>query len=736
MRIGLVLLVGLALAADGGLASEGQTMRSPNLARLAEKVPGAARALAWTKGGKQVEAPSLADGNRKAAAKLPPDWSAVGVAWAVPHVADRGEVFFAEAAPPPASLVLQAFDGEGWVRVRDGLKAEPRPGARAIRYTFEPVATAAMRLQAKGAPPAVCELEIHPYTPGRPGGRITWPKRMAGRELEEQILARRQEPSFESLSLYGLSMPVWATMGIKDWPHEQAVSWDGRILVPLFKIAAGVGDPPRGFADVRDTVRRNLIDGWLPGVVVEGQFGDVALKQTSFVAFIDPAGKKPGLFLSFDVRNVSKRPCKTSLTVRLDWDDGKTQLTFRDGALVRGKATYLVCGGPCRAGAARNAIAWDVTLPAGGAHTFTAAAPVNYDGRTPISSHLRGAGYDEALASFRGYWRKLLAPAMKLDLPEKRLNNLYRSVLTQIYINADGDVMPYGSMPSAYDGALYGVEEGYAMMALAMSGLGRDAQRYMDRTYLHKRFLRKVEKYGGYGDRHQQYRNGLQPMYAVAAYRITGDRRWITGHLPLLAECAEWTIATRRKTMKEEGGKKPLHWGLLPKWSYGGDIADRQCYPLYANIACWRGLHDTAWLMERLGRHKAAGRLAKEAHEYRKVIGQVIDKIYRADAKPPFLPPHVYATGPEGGRIVHGGIVHKDARGDGQGGFTAGKACTPRGDSTHDRESLDSGLDIQRAAEEDSTLLLGIDRHAARLTSFAPETDSRSHHNVMLVVGP
>jgi hypothetical protein len=234
-------------------------------------------------------------------------------------------------------------------------------------------------------------------------------------------------------------------------------------------------------------------------------------------------------------------------------------------------------------------------------------------------------------------------------LPEKRLNNLYRNVLAQIFKTAHGDVLYYGSQPGGYDGCLFGVEEGYAMLALTMSGFHADAQRYMDGTYLTREFLNKVEVYEKYEHRHQQYRNGLQPMYAIEAYRFSRDRKWIQKHLELFNDCADWTISNRRKTMQLEHGQKPPQWGLLPKWSYGGDLANQQCYPLFPNFACWRGLYTTAELLSELGDTTRAQRYLKEASDYRAVIVDVVDRIYRSDARPPFLPMHVEATAPDGG---------------------------------------------------------------------------------------
>jgi hypothetical protein len=118
-------------------------------------------------------------------------------------------------------------------------------------------------------------------------------------------------------------------------------------------------------------------------------------------------------------------------------------------------------------------------------------------------------------------------------------------------------------------------------------------------------------------------------------------------HVPLLKECAEWTIANRKKTMgATRAGERPLHWGLLPKWSYGGDVADLQCYALRNNLVCCKALKETAWLLEELGDTETAARYRCVAHEYREVIDRVMDKIYRRDQNPPFLPLRVYGTTP------------------------------------------------------------------------------------------
>jgi hypothetical protein len=96
--------------------------------------------------------------------------------------------------------------------------------------------------------------------------------------------------------------------------------------------------------------------------------------------------------------------------------------------------------------------------------------------------------------------------------------------------------------------------------------------------------------------------------------------------------------------MSLEEGRKPLHWGLLPEWAYGGDIHEVKCYAFYGNYCCWRGLADTGWLLEELGDSETARRYVVEAREYRAAIDRAVDSSYVKDHQPPFLPLRLYAS--------------------------------------------------------------------------------------------
>lgn len=633
-----------------------------DLAKLHLTVPGAGRMCAWTAGGRERCTLDFAH--------LPRGAAAVGVVWPIPHGLAAVELAFTAQAPTAVAVMVEVRDWDGnWLAVSHGLQQEAR--GNTIGCRFEPLTADGIRVRLQPGWPAIQDLAIRPYVPEVADGRITWPETVTGRLLEERLLQGDAEPSFAGLALHGLPMPAWATMGLKDLGIEQAVRWDGAISFRNMLLDLTLGQPARTLAEARDTVRRSLLDGWLPAVLVDAQVGQITVRQTSFV--MTPAGgdSRPALFLRLELQNTGAASWQSPLEVRLrtsqpslpDWanqtalpgdlprgalEENTAALRLVDGVLHFGDTALLATVHPCRPGSMPAATAFDISLDAGGSATLDLVAPLLAI-TDEQARQLCTVSFDAALTQLRQYWKRTLAGATKLKLPEPRLNNLYKAVLVQMLINGHGDVMPYGSRPSVYDGHLFGVEEGYVMLALAMFGLAKDAQRYADGTYLTTEFLKKVDSYSHYAHRHQQYRNGLQPMYAVELYRFSRDRRWIRKHRELLKSCAEWTFAARRQTMQLEDGRQPLHWGLLPKWSYGGDIADEQCYPLYSNFACWRGLKCTADLCRDLGDTTTADRYDQEARDFHTTIMRTIDAIYQRDAKPPVLPPHVCATDAAGG---------------------------------------------------------------------------------------
>ena len=618
-----------------------------NLTRLQATTPGAVHAWSYSQAGRQHELPALIDDNLAKQLTSTPDTLALGVQWPIAHVTEEATLCFNAVPPAPDQFVIEYFDTERWQPVTSGLTATQDLAAQRIHWKFTPVASTGLRVRCV-SPPIPQTLTEFLVPRVWPESAQAWPERIAGRGvLATEVLGRPEDPAFAALASAALPMtPARTFVGTPGDITEMGVLWDGSI-VGRETISLAVGAERWRLLELRETLQRELLDGWMPAVTTSAQAGQVLVKQTVF-CLPGNASHGPVTWIHVTLQNTANSPVDCPLYLRLHSGHGGT-ISLVDGIVARQDDVLLACvQSPTPPVAADSqSIQFALRLPAAGDMAIDVVHPQTKGISRTEATARRGLSYDTALHAFRSLGDKALEKVIAFHLPEPRVENMVRAVLAQLLINADGDIMPYGAAPSVYEGSLFGIEESYAMLGLAQWGLQDEAARFLDATYLTPEFLKKVDVYQGYDDRHQQYRNGLQPHYAVAAYRLAGNRTWIEKHLPLMRECAEWTIRERRKTMTADGADRPLHAGLLPQWAYGGDIAEVQCYALYANFCCWRGLVDTAWLLEELGDSATAERYRQEAVAYRQDIDRAIEGSYRADRSPPFLPLRLYAEQPD-----------------------------------------------------------------------------------------
>ena len=614
-----------------------------DLVELTAVVPGAGRVVAWHGAScSPIALPSADDAVGTTA--LPANTSGVGVEWPIEHVVDGVELQLSPEDDTDGWGVEVRTSGE-WLTIES--TAGPAAGGAGRGFAFAPVATDACRVRFARPARGVRRLRVFRHLPSGPQ---TWPDELVEDNwFEKAFLASGREPSFAVLATKALTMrPARALIGLEGTREPVGVWWDGTLQARAMTLRFRFGERGTPLRFVRDTVSRRLLDGWLPAVVVSGQVGAVQVSQTAYVAPL-PAGSDTGtLCVRISLRNVGGDAMAVPVVVEVDLAATlRAGCAFRDGSLVSGERVLL---------SSRELRSWDpgrcrltgvVDVAAGSEATIDLRHPLGKAEGGTAAESASGTPHEDALSAMRSAWELRLRP-LCIRVPEDRVNRMVRSCLAQLLICAEGDTLYYGSFPSAYDRKLYGVEEGFAMRALCMLGFEGDAKRFMDATYLTEAFLRKVPEYKTYAHRHQQYRNGLQPHYAVTLYRLCADEVWVRRHLPLIRGCAEWTIEQRQRTMGEVAGERPLHWGLLPEWSYGGDIAGLQCHALYANYACAKGLADTAWLFGVLGDGEAARRYGDEAEVFRQVLGSVTDRSVRRDVDPPFLPLRLYAEKPVG----------------------------------------------------------------------------------------
>jgi hypothetical protein len=209
---------------------------------------------------------------------------------------------------------------------------------------------------------------------------------------------------------------------------------------------------------------------------------------------------------------------------------------------------------------------------------------------------------------------------LSLSTPEKRVNNVWRSLVIGNYMTAVNDRLHY-SAGNAY-AKLYEGECGDVLRSIMLFGHIDDAPAMLKPLL---EFNRKDTRFHVAGHK-------LQLL--AYFYWLTRDAQTVRNYEPLWRPSVDLILMSRESET-----------GLLPKDRYAGDIAE-QVYSLNSNANCWRGLRDVAAMLADMGEEKEAKRLREVAAEYRKAILAAVTKSERLDTKPPFIPVALLANEP------------------------------------------------------------------------------------------
>jgi len=240
--------------------------------------------------------------------------------------------------------------------------------------------------------------------------------------------------------------------------------------------------------------------------------------------------------------------------------------------------------------------------------------------------------FQKVRKKFENKWNSVLSDGAIADLPSVEWNSKIDSWLAQTSsitrIQLDGkDRLSYGSY--IYCNYYFGIEEGWATVALALWGKGEEAKQQAE-IILSEENLNK-------DDHHHQYRNGLSSWYAATVARLTGDKTWLESISPALIANGYWTINARTENEKE---RSQVGKGLLPSFIYGGDIAT-PAYSLYSNGTCLKGLIETSDVFrqsEMKELQQAADDFSQEAADFKKRLVEVMHEVLDKKSSPPFLP--------------------------------------------------------------------------------------------------
>ena len=405
----------------------------------------------------------------------------------------------------------------------------------------------------------------------------------------EDVFERRlrsAELSIEALQELARPFTGKAVIGLPMGQGEAAVTPEGAVLAPLGGRRLWLQFESRG------TPERRMPDPRVPLVAHRTRVRDVEFEQRAYVA---PDGSTGGvLVVEARWRNQGSsdrtvRPIlKLAALERLAnfWQDPEQiPMASPDAMLHAGNRLELgenycafLSPAPAKLSRYKGEKAWQtnrLTWPE------VALGP-----REKLFVTLRfplGPGVSkEPKTSFRQFqqiWSDAVTSECSAHLPDPMLEALRQKLITQLLVTAEGDFMPYGAFPSAYDNDFYGPEEGWCIQALAEWGHADLAKRFFRATFL-------TESYGDKTNRHHQYRNGLLAKYAHDLTLVLNDASFDEEVRPHVRRSAEWTLGKL--------AADPM--GLMPPYNYGGDIT-KPARALWPNACAWRGLRDAGLLL-------------------------------------------------------------------------------------------------------------------------------------------
>lgn len=389
-------------------------------------------------------------------------------------------------------------------------------------------------------------------------------------------------------------------------------------------------------ADLPGRVRKNYTSigyerGYLPIVASTYEIDGVRYKQTSFAW--KPPGEGEGCdiaFVAYDVTNSGKTARDAAVIARVVLTD-QTGVQFRDGRIVDSSGATLLAAGE---GAVfrEDRLEWRFHLDPGATRRVFLKIPYLPDVAHGVKLP-SAAEYDSIHERASTFWQGLLDKGARIETPEPRVNNVWRALLLQNFVLADGPRFTYGS-GLRYNDSTYPQENGFGAHVFAMFG--------------HKEYANTLQEWfpqmcvtpEGAGRKYQN-RRAMVLHHLLENYRLTGFTDLYERHKADYHRIAEEIIRERKTTMIARSGEKPLHWGLLPPDKPGVDVqaSTQTVYVLGHNITNCQGLLDFGRFLVVTGIDKVRGeRYLQEGGAFR---NDILTAMKRAAIRIPGRPPFV-----------------------------------------------------------------------------------------------
>lgn len=412
----------------------------------------------------------------------------------------------------------------------------------------------------------------------------------------EAELSRPGDPSFETVARYFPPMQhPREAIGVPAHPHDIGVREDGALEFTDNAGAADasvarfqVGEPPIPFAADQKRVKRRLLDGWLPAVVIKVTHEGLAYEQTVF-GYSDGlrTNTKLWAYVRFEVHNPG--PASRQTAVRVLWQPAGTKPGMLKQMVAPPKQSAAVC--------------WRMPYSSG---------------ERPAVEEISEDAFDARQSEVRAFWRSWLAQGMALNVPESRVQNAWRAWLCFSSLNVDQQ----GERFEAHDGegfyeAIFGYSAALYAHALDLWGRRTEAEQVL------ATLLSFQDKDGLYTQNYGLPDQGALLFALAEHFRLVRDETWLRRVAPGIRAAAEWIVRQRDASRRDRPDRSAVTYGLIrfrPYCDYGEPVFD-----YYGEAYTCRGLEEAATALEVLN-DPSVPRFRSAAAEYRRDLLASMDR--------------------------------------------------------------------------------------------------------------
>jgi len=546
----------------------------------------------------------------------------------------------------------------------------------------------------------------------------------------ERVAQEKIEVSWEDL--LGMAAPISNRVAIQERFHSDVVFVQPEMTIALGREAGSLGigfalDNPLAFPDFHTNVTQKLYQGYLPIVKSQWQTENLTVEQAAlaFLPFADEVvtGKeKQYAAIQIRVKNQTAAEQTADLLVlicphldgtqtvgliydlftapltrwqqeqipvqladqSLQWDnkilltyqcDKSVSVTFHPEYTPKAKTEDQ----PDRL---TNCLQFTLTLAANDTQTIELVLP-GTSALYPVEEResMAKVSFSSALQRACDHWHNALKPAMKLAVPEERLNRIYKqAILSNLQHVIQNPGQPWRDPLQTLPTTMVWPWEA-ADMAVPMMSIGFHREYEPCLRYFTLRQVRVgpysadeapvseplcVKLFGPIPQRPdgdiQSAKGayiGLNPfwmcdtgsvLYMMAEYyRYTRDNDWLNKNAASIEAAWEFIQNARNQTrIVNDQGEKVDHYGLMPKGRVH-DWAGWRYHYSFTDSFTWRGMADMAAAFA-LAKRPEAKQMQADAEEYRQILLAVIEKEQFVDPDTGllFIPNTVYyRQGPE-----------------------------------------------------------------------------------------